>query len=153
MEALLEQGGVVLIIAGLIIIAILSLLVALILQLSMQMALGAKPTYGNAYVTTFVAYLVVGTVQSAFRAITGNPLDSELGLPPREWLVLTLISYVTQSLIYGLLLKYPESGAIGFGKGMFVSLIQTVLVVVITIAILFAVLILVFIATLIFGGG
>jgi hypothetical protein len=97
--------------------------------------------------------LIVGLVESGLRYITGNPLDPKLGISLSEWVVLMLFNFFAQSAVYAVLLKYPDSGAIGLGKGMLVSLIQTILSIVIGIAIALLFLVLVFIAALIFGGG
>ena len=81
-----------------------------------------RPPYGMAYLAWLVAYagsLVVGsTIAFAIGALGSGSGVSAL---------ITLISFLAGAAVYGVMIKDPEHGPIGFRKGCLVSLSAGVL--------------------------
>ena len=100
--------------------AIGSLIGALIVQLACKMVVEFKPPYGMAYKATFLGYVATGLV--------GFFVGFFIGLDGQQFtgtstVLLMVIGFFVQAAIYAPLIKHPETGAIGFAKACYVSLI------------------------------
>jgi hypothetical protein len=104
--------------------AIGALIGALFIQLGTKWIAKFKPSYGTAYLAAFLGYLasfVVGVVIGLFVGMSGHSFG---GSP----VVLSMvIGFSVAAAIYGLLIKHPETGPIGFGKACLVALVQLLL--------------------------
>lgn len=103
--------------------AVVTLFTALIVQLVTNKVAGFKPAYGAAYLASFLG-LVVAFVTAPILAIAGIG-RSGLGMA-----LSLLIIFLVGSALYGWLLKHPETGSIGIRKGILVSLVQLVVIIV-----------------------
>jgi hypothetical protein len=95
--------------------AISSLLGAIFVQLATKIVAGFKPPYGTAYITTFISCCCVIACFIALPIISaGVNMGTVLILP-------LLVGFFTSSLLYGKKIRHPETGPIGFGKGMLIT--------------------------------
>ncbi|MBN1818428.1 MAG: hypothetical protein JW828_13790 [Sedimentisphaerales bacterium] len=101
---------------------ILSLIIALFLQLGMKLVTTFKPSYGIAYNTSFVSMMAGGLIQLIIRGLSLLILGTEPSIAIR---VLTgiLTTYVT-IVIYEAMLRNAEGNRIGMGKAFLVWLVQ-----------------------------
>ncbi|MBN1123826.1 MAG: hypothetical protein JXA82_02385 [Sedimentisphaerales bacterium] len=104
---------------------IMSLIIALFLQLGMKLVTKSKPSYGKAYNTSFISMLAGGLIQLVVRGLSLLILGTEPSIVIR---VLTglLTTYVT-IVIYEAMLRDRDGNKIGFGKAFLVWLVQFVI--------------------------
>lgn len=109
-------GGLIGIIFG---CAFGSLLGALLLQHVMKAVAEFKPTYEAAYMASFVCSSVAYGAEFIFSRIViaggYKPGFAGYGL-------LALVLFILYSWLLGILIKHPESGAIGFKRAAVISL-------------------------------
>lgn len=97
---------------------------ALLVQLSTRWVCDFKPSYGSAFLACLLAYLA--------SAVTATALGLGFGMHgpgrgPGMLLLIPIAAFLVGALVYGQLLKRPSGEAIGFAKGVLVSLITSVL--------------------------
>jgi hypothetical protein len=96
-----------------------ALLGALLLQLFTSAVAKFKPTYKVAYIVSLIGGLINGSLGSAVAFIvtaTGN--DMTLAV----YGVLLVVGFLLYSWMLGVLLKHPDTGAIGFKTGFLINL-------------------------------
>lgn len=109
-------------IVGIAVVAIMSLIGALFVQLGTKWVAKFKPSYGLAYLTTFLGNLGPFIVEFVIEPSPGMSGQSFAGGP----MVLSMvINFFVAAAIYGLLIKHPDTGPIGFGKGCLVGMALT----------------------------
>jgi len=104
--------------------AIAALIGALLVQLATHWVCKFKPPYGMAYKAIFLAYIaswVVGFFVGFMVAAAGGEIDSA------TYLLIIIIGFFVTSGLYGIMIKHPESGPIGFSKACLVSLINLIM--------------------------
>lgn len=107
---------------GLILVsAVASLIGAFFVQISTRIVAGFKPTYGRAWLTAFAVMIASSVIRFALTAIIGVPTDVATQI------LLMVGLCCVQATISGEMLEHPETGAIGFGKGLLVTLVQWVI--------------------------
>ena len=103
-------------------IAIGALVGALFVQLATNWVCKFKPPYGTAYkafLLTSLASLIIAFLVGFVGGLIGI-YENQKGRPPL--IPLTVINLFVGAVIYGSLIKHPESGSIGFGKACLVSI-------------------------------
>jgi hypothetical protein len=103
--------------------AIGALIGALIVQLACKMVAKFKPPYGMAYKAALLGYVASVLIGFFCGFVIGASGQQFTGTTT---LLLIVISFFVQAGIYASLVKHPETGAIGFGKACFVTLIQLI---------------------------
>jgi hypothetical protein len=101
--------------------AISSLLGAVFVQLATKIVAGFKPPYRTAYVTTFISCCCVIACFKLSIILAGVNMGTALILP-------LLVGLFTSSLLYGKKIRHPETGPIGFGKGIRVACFLAIVV-------------------------
>lgn len=100
--------------------AIGSLIGAVFVRLATHWVCKFTPAYGMAYVATFYSYLtcnIIGIFVGLMIGTTGNLFN------PITIILLMVIGFFIGAAIYGIMIKHPESGPIGFGKACLVNLV------------------------------
>ena len=106
-------------------IAVGALVVALIIQFAANVSIKFKPPYGMAYKAAFLSSataFVVSFVIGLGLGVSGSEM-SDVSLT-----LIMVIGFSIQAYLYGFLIEHPDHGAIGFSKGVLVSLVQLVIV-------------------------
>jgi hypothetical protein len=125
-------------------LAVLALAGALIIQFGTKLIAKFKPTYRAAYFTAFLSYLPLPVGIFIYRFVAGffrHSLfvkDMTAVYNPTEKIWAVPAAFLIPVIIYGLLIKHPEKGPIGFAKGLFLQCLNC--------AFFFAVLIFLFMA-------
>jgi hypothetical protein len=122
-------------------LGLIPLILARLLQQAMKMVIKVTPNYRSAYISTFFAYTVTIGIDAVIDFLSGRFGNSLLfdiwhvyALDLFDSLLLCILHvgkptflvvyFLVQLVTNTLLLKYPDSGAIGFNKGFLVSLVQ-----------------------------
>lgn len=103
-----------------------ALLGAFLVQFATKAIAKFKPTYRTAYFASFIGGLStngLGFIVGFAVAASGSAIS------PVGYGILMVVGFVLFSWILGFLLKNPETGAIGFKTGAFISLVWTGVVV------------------------
>ena len=105
-----------------------ALIQALVLQYATKLIINFKPSFVYAYKVSLLAYLggflvgfCYGFLRGLLNAISNEP--SDVGGNS----IAILISLVVQAATYAVLIKHPDTGPIGFGKAILVTLVQMVI--------------------------
>lgn len=94
-------------------------------------------------VVVFICSLFFGLGQSVTALLTAGAVPAEeAGLSGSQMLLSILISFLVSSALYGVLIRHPEDGQVGFVRGMMIYLAQ--LLVIMAIGLILTVIIFIF---------
>lgn len=110
-------------------LAVIALIVALIVQYATRLVAGFTPTYWVAYRAVFVSY--VASFAAGF-FVTYLLMSQGVPTSPEAQVLIMIMGFFIQAVLYGVLLVSPIDGPIGFLKGVLISLIQLVVALVLT---------------------
>ena len=97
-----------------------SFVIALFVQLGTKKIAKFEPSYGIAYVATFLSslsLLIIGFVVGLFASLSGH-YSTDVPI-----VLVSIIGFFVGATIYGTLIKHPETGPIGFRGGLPIELI------------------------------
>lgn len=128
-------------------------LAPLVLQFGVKLVTKFKPSFKEAFfinlkimVISFVGSFLLGLIVGASSSVVALRTGQEAIAPPSMPLLLLLL-FPFQAWLYGRLVKVPESGPIGIGRGALVMLAQFLIV----LAFVLGIMILVFMAGIVAG--
>jgi len=100
-----------------------ALIIAFVVQLATYITMKFKLTYRMAYKVAFLWYAPSGIIILGIKSIVGTLANQMFGV---VLLLTTVISVFLffPAYLYGILIKHPEKGAVGFRKGLLISTIQ-----------------------------
>jgi len=108
--------------------AIGSLLIAFVVQLAASMIFRFKPSYGMAYKAAFLGYMTAIAV-TLILVIVGQGSSDQIAGVVRA--LTPVVVFLAHAFVYGILIRHPQHGAIGIGKGLVLTLAQLLFVTVI----------------------
>jgi len=104
---------------GAIVLLLWSLIGALVIQLATKMVAGFKPGYGIAFLTALVAVIAGACVNYG--------LGMALSTMAFAWAICLVVAIAVEAAIIGFMIKNPQGTALGFAKGLLVTVIEIVI--------------------------
>ena len=123
--ALLGMGLGVVIVIGLIVAAIMIVIGALIVRGFCSLAFKFKPSFGHVLLVVFLGALAT----FVFQWIWAFSVDTLWSITMTAIILQFVIVIAIRSVIYGLMLKTPDAGPLGIGRGIAATLVELVVLV------------------------